>query len=534
MNNINVQNKGFSEYEYPEGYQSFPEYKSALKTQLIVKTIFYFSVVVALSIVLVPAFTLHPILGIVVAVALLELARRGVKSTAHLIALRKLVPPNLEQIEEINDIPSATLGNNSLSIHSAIPYHDSEASNRMKLEMIKSAQHHFFLSGSYLGNEFGDEALDTIKEQLQNKPSLKGTILVSDFFLTDSNKRKLQEIRELGSGRVDVIVCPENYTYINPNTNELALSLNHVKAVVVDYGQYFMVGGSGLTNRWTSGQQTEPGTLGLPNPRLMLPNRYVDSDYAVHSPLATGTGRCLYKEGMKLAAKWKYLTTKNHEKLCSLGAIPNTILTRIPNIDNNSNKIPGVSLQMFASGPEHNKNHFLKKMIEDIDQATESIEISHMYFHPNKALLDALIRASNRGITITINTNGSESGSPYAHKTWHKRSQLFWEKLYEGIAKENVKIYRYLQPNKTVHDKLILVDKKKAYIGSGNLSHRSLDLIDDELHFVAESPLLGNNLHQMFTNRISSSKEIPLQQAYTPSRSATFFGNIQALLGMIF
>lgn len=57
----------------------------------------------------------------------------------------------------------------------------------------------------------------------------------------------------------------------------------------------------------------------------------------------------------------------------------------------------GEEVTFYSTGPDGILNKFEKDLIEDINQAKESIHIQHMYFHPSSELLDALKGAARRG-----------------------------------------------------------------------------------------------------------------------------------------
>ena len=119
-----------------------------------------------------------------------------------------------------------------------------------------------------------------------------------------------------------------------------------------------------------------------------------------------------------------------------------------------------------------------------------------MYVHPPKKLAKALAKAAERGVKITIITNGyDKKASPVGHRIFGPRNRYEWRKIIANIPEEfrkNVTIHEYGigkgTPRKTTYHKKVLVVDDTVFAGSSNIGYKSLvTLSDHELNFRAKS-----------------------------------------------
>jgi len=208
-------------------------------------------------------------------------------------------------------------------------------------------------------------------------------------------------------------------------------------------------------------------------------------DFMVRSPdVEKGIGRTLHIELMSLCGKWEGGTPT----AAVTGPLDPKFAEACPSIEPKETEAPNADIAFFASGPDQSENKFHQEMIASIKSAGESITISHMYFHPSREILDALIEASNRGIAITILTNQSKENSPGTHRMFTELSKSYWKKLFQGQKKSNIKIYLFNVDHTTMHKKVVIIDQKRLLTGSSNLGIKSMashidyefDLIIDE------------------------------------------------------
>lgn len=116
----------------------------------------------------------------------------------------------------------------------------------------------------------------------------------------------------------------------------------------------------------------------------------------------------------------------------------------------------------FKDGP--NLNHFYAKLI---DQSKNKILISSPYFRPVKEIAEALDRAIERGVDITIITRLDLEGDT--------ADFILGAVNKDGVNKflNKVKVYEYTEPKVILHSKLLMIDDEVSFISSVNLNKRS-------------------------------------------------------------
>lgn len=111
-----------------------------------------------------------------------------------------------------------------------------------------------------------------------------------------------------------------------------------------------------------------------------------------------------------------------------------------------------------------NLNLFYAKMI---DTAKKKILISSPYFRPVKEIGEALDRAIERGVDITIVTRLDLEGDT--------ADFILGAVNKDGVNRylKKVKVYEYIEPKVILHSKLLMVDDEVSFISSVNLNKRS-------------------------------------------------------------
>jgi cardiolipin synthase len=111
-----------------------------------------------------------------------------------------------------------------------------------------------------------------------------------------------------------------------------------------------------------------------------------------------------------------------------------------------------------------NLNLFYAKMI---DSAKKKILISSPYFRPVKEIGDALDRAIERGVDITVITRLDLEGDT--------ADFILGAVNKDGVNKylKKVRVYEYIEPKVILHSKLLLVDDEVSFVSSVNLNKRS-------------------------------------------------------------
>lgn len=418
---------------------------------------------------------------------------------ASLIKGRKTVFLGLS--EELIQSIRQPIAQNQFSTCGSIACQNTIESFAWKKELIQAAEHNIVLSGNYCGGKAFDEILSIIKAQLEKKPRLKVVILSSNKFIDPSNHGKINQLTATCSDRFQLIESPDIWTI----GEKVKLSTNHSKILSIDYGKYFILGGSGLEDKYAydDGLNDKCASPSLHNTGLLhkiLPRSFRDEDFVFHDEKGyEGVGGRVHLEAIQLAYAWMHYN-KSQEKDSVTEKIlldqginqPQPIVdTMIDRFHQSSNLNQDVETKILFTGPESTNNVFEKELINQFDQAKEHIVIDHMYFHPSQAVFNALVNAANRGILITLITNGYDKNSPMSHKAFGPRNRFNYLALKNAIHKEyqkNIGIYEFKVLKTTLHKKVIVVDDT-VIAGSSNFGYKSLGPNSDhEINFIGKSP----------------------------------------------
>lgn len=122
-----------------------------------------------------------------------------------------------------------------------------------------------------------------------------------------------------------------------------------------------------------------------------------------------------------------------------------------------------IAQAVASSNAEHNSSAKLH-YFTPIQAARESIWIENAYFVPDLDILEALIRAAQRGVDIRIVLPGPHIDLPWVRYAGHHH--------YRKLLEAGVKIFEY-QPT-MLHTKAMVVDDVWVSIGSMNFVRRSM------------------------------------------------------------
>lgn len=111
-----------------------------------------------------------------------------------------------------------------------------------------------------------------------------------------------------------------------------------------------------------------------------------------------------------------------------------------------------------------NLNTFYAKLI---DQSKKKILISSPYFRPVKEIGEALDRAIQRGVDVTVITRLDLEGDT--------ADFILGAVNKDGVNRfmDKVKVYEYTEPKVILHSKLLMIDDELSFISSVNLNKRS-------------------------------------------------------------
>lgn len=255
--------------------------------------------------------------------------------------------------------------------------------------LILAAKHNIVISGNYCGGQALNELLCLIDKQMEKLPSLQVLLISHPGFLTSHNKKLLDFLSDKYRTRFYCVTSPDIYCQSGKTTN-------HAKFTIIDFGKFFMMGGSGIKDNFVltglDDLTVEQYLKSEEGEREKLHTKSVDdfNVYKQHTqptkkPLVTtgnfrdqdfvfqglGAGKKIYREALFLAYKWdrylkdgkKGLAPESWE-LDDIQSIRYPALTDVP-----CNKLPKI----------HNGECVLYRMLKRPipDLATIRTEITH-------------------------------------------------------------------------------------------------------------------------------------------------------------
>jgi cardiolipin synthase len=157
-------------------------------------------------------------------------------------------------------------------------------------------------------------------------------------------------------------------------------------------------------------------------------------------------------------------------------------------------------VRAIGSSPDEPYSLIYATLISAIHSAETEVLLTNAYFAPDPQLLDALKRATARGVDVRLLL-------PSHSDTWlvlHAGRAYYTELLRGGI-----KIYE--RQEALLHSKTVLIDGVWSSVGSTNLDWRSF-LHNQELNAVILGPEFGSQMRAMFDKDLAASLPITLEQ----------------------
>jgi putative cardiolipin synthase len=156
-------------------------------------------------------------------------------------------------------------------------------------------------------------------------------------------------------------------------------------------------------------------------------------------------------------------------------------------------------------------------VFEAIRNAKEEVVISSPYFVPGPVSMEMLRELRGRGVKVAVMTNSlASTDEPVVHIGYsHYREELLrmGVDLYELSAsrlRDNLRPFLFGKSLGRLHAKLVVIDKKRLFIGSMNLDPRSAS-INTELGAVIDSPPLARELLRVIDiDRLQSAYRVRL------------------------
>ena len=407
------------------------------------------------------------------------------------------------------------------------------------LDFIRAAQESVEISAPFMGGEIARELLSTLESRLEQVSRLKVYILTTPTLLEKEDWAMIEQIHKrfpdrfyLEHASTVVIVWP-TVTGID----------NHVKTCIVDE-KYFSAGGTNLDETQCSeGTWTPPKNLNkVPFLSNNLPAAMRDQDIVGTGPLA----RDLRHAFFTMYAMWENynktgLLIKDPQKFKEKNPYyPVSTQSYVAHFESSPNlrTLQSDQIKIFIGGPHQNQNAISAEYLRLIQEAREEIIISNLYFCPIDSIFNALLDAVNRGVKLTVITNGVGDVAPLYTQffCWANRmsyvpafygsSFRFWD-AWSMASKpiKNTRIYEYHVKDVLLHKKVMVVDGKVSLVGSYNLGIRS-DMGDYEMVIRMDSPEIALDLKRVQEKDVRHSREISSEEA-----CEWYFDPVKASLG---
>lgn len=146
-----------------------------------------------------------------------------------------------------------------------VPTKHSAHTVEWRKKLICAAQHNIVISGNYCGDKVFDETLELIKGRLEENTSLKVVIISHPRFVKNRKKKQVRNlllIKELQT------TYPDRFSIVYSDDIELYHGkdgfkkvTNHVKYTGIDWGRYYIMGGSGIQDRFALSGVDHPEKL---------------------------------------------------------------------------------------------------------------------------------------------------------------------------------------------------------------------------------------------------------------------------------
>lgn len=395
------------------------------------------------------------------------------------------------------------------------------------LDFVKEAQESIDISAVFLGGDIATELLDALDLRLTQVSTLQVYLLTSPYLLEPKDWDYLKKLQDKYRERFQVELAT-TVTMIYPDLSAID---NHIKMFIVDE-KYFSTGGTNLDY-----PQCSEGTI-TPEKKTKdkiyplcesLPAGMRDQDIVGRGPMA----KQLREVFFKIYALWEdfnrtgVLKRDPEEFKNKTHYYPVTKKGHVARFENSQEHIElnPQQMRLICSGPYQTQNAITTAYVRLIHEAKEEIAIGNLYFNPREPIFNALLDAVNRGVKLTVITNGISEISPkYAEfYCWANRMQyvpLFYGKTFtfwdaptlEQKPIKNTRIFEYHVRDMLYHKKVMMIDGKKAIVGSYNLGTRS-DLGDYEMVCEIDSPQVTQALFKIYARDVAHSRQISPKEA---------------------
>ncbi len=311
---------------------------------------------------------------------------------------------------------------------------DGEDCLRVMKEAIKSAEKYIFIESFIIREDsFFEELLEVILEKVKNGVEVR--IIYDGMGSLATLSRDFPErMKALG------IKTMEFNPFI-PVVTVMQNNRDHRKIFVVD-GKLAITGGINIADEYAN--------------RFERFGHWKDSSIMI-------TGKAVRSLTLMFLQTWYMQNPIDRD------------MSKYIDVKYEQNKSNGF-LQPYCDSPLDSENTGERVYLQMISRARDYIYITTPYLIPDNELVTALCVAAKSGVDVRIIT-------PYKPDKWYVH--LVSRSFYSELIKNGVKIYEYTPG--FIHSKTMVVDGKRAVVGSVNFDYRSLYLHFESALFLSGS-----------------------------------------------
>ncbi len=374
-----------------------------------------------------------------------------------------------------------------------------------KKALIMSANRSIEFSAGYTAGALLEDTLLTFDAVLAAKPDL-----VVHFFICScplfswADERKVEVMAERYPGRFHYLI--RGMTPLRRGLG-LVTSENHIKLLVVD-DHYMVVGG---TNHLSSHSRSEiPSDDTIESfADFFNPRACIDMNFVIKGPVVSNLRReffdlwALYESGASLAEHSQF---EPEETRCF--AVDESSKHDMRDFEEHSDVIRNIPIKSIVCGPRRSPGACSAEYATLIDHAEHSIDLMHMHVTPVDEVYSSLLDASNRGVALTVVTNGPSAPASMVSKVYGvcnscqmlplllgQKFRLGERDVAETYPSNNCTVYAYEVEEILYHKKVMVIDDRISVVGSYNMGYKS-HYGDFEAILEIDSPIVAHQVKQ--------------------------------------
>jgi len=319
---------------------------------------------------------------------------------------------------------SVLLGPSVLSGNRVVDFQNGDEIFPAMLEAIHGAQKTInFETYIYWSGEIGQKFADALSERA--RAGVKVCMVIDWFGSMNMEPALLEEMK--GAGIRIEMYRPLHWYNLSRMNNR-----THRKLLVID-GKTGFTGGVGIADQWTGNAQD--------------PDHWREAHFRVEGPAVAQ---------MQAAFNDNWIKTTGE-------------LLNGPDYFPPLEPVGDMDAHLFMASPAGGSESMHLMYLMSIAAAQHSIDLSASYFVPDELILQGLLDARRRGVSIRVIVPGDNIDSDTVRLT----SKASWGRLLQA----DVEMYEY-EPT-MMHVKLLVVDREMVSVGSTNFDIRSFRLNDE-------------------------------------------------------